>query len=1382
MKKLISSAIIILPLLLLAILLVSGAIMGLLTHIYVEKVEFADNEAIIIVMEDEKEPPKYNLSEEINIFPLEATNRNLVYTGYDENVVEVNEEGIVTPVFYGETYITVQSKENKAATASRKIIITDTSVHALKFNNCPTDLYEGESYKLSVSIYPQEAENKAVQWASSDNSILQVSSNGTITALGNGQAIITAKSLDETNGIVQSSATINCHAKLKSILFNHTTIETSLTETHFPKITTNPENCDVNYEYISSNKEIAKVEETGKIVFEQAGLVTVTVKVSDFNGYMIEDKMNFISTLGYFAGSLFDTHEIRFDDCVGINTLPISIIPTPNGAYRKIESVECGIDSTIAPGEGQTDVIYYDEESKTFKINGQLPEFNNQLYVLVNATMYDFETNTTKISSDYFYIYKIEIIERAKVYDGEQELNADSENSIEFNNIGENVNLTINNPDNVIVKIEGNAHVGVTREGNIITLTSKLVCEEKDNISIKLSVGTKIYNLKIKVSAKAEFLNVTCSDIPISANETYKTLLDSLTLEVEKGRVDQQKIASPINYQINESSWEEISGSKIIIDTRTTYKLTFECDGIIISFNLEKIYLADFSIEPSFTRTGGDLQTLEKVESVAENKNLQIKLPSNIQDNLTLKLNFDTTNLLGGLGDTKTNSDFAKLFKVDLNGGEGWRVDYSAVDKEIIITFSGNEFNQTISLVHGELNISLQIVKVNIQSITFVNDSMSFDSGKDKDIHKGYQQVRVFAKHSYYNGEVVDYFKIPLKVLSNIISGTKASLDTITWNFYRYVGNDNKGILTSQMGDTVLIGENTYKIVQYNGEYVLQDVNGQIVSGQNGKNNGGYIWVDIYTEQAQDYARIYFGNFGGLTESDVYNDYFGNFDELEDWTKIAKPTDDKKGKIIVEPSENAFAFLKTVAGDGVVGGQNCYFNFNILNDTADKKLVNVFDADGYYENDNLVLHTDLYGPGEVEKNDINSNLFLDRVVTDKSRENKLSKTTIFGNGYHINLMARNTYLLENTDPSKYGYHNGAAFYGIYNLVLMGSNPTSEIKRANQAMVFRIGNAYYCDIQYLAKINSFYDDAVGDGNRENIGSFSNIKNSVIRYASWTCYQLSFPGDQVFFENVVFVESNSAITMENKTNMSCYFNGFYDALCYNTLSKICTDKGYSEGFAYDAVNKTFDKYAEWFGKINDGLSDVMKAMRYRYVNPLLFDATGAPSNKPYFWNGEKYEEQGGDLTVVFRLLGFWPAWTYDKTVDFDGGEMTGGGYYTSRDMSKLFDNPEEIRLLCEYKGLDEKGNLIKNSDHVLWHIHKVYRNDLNINDNDHIKNLKESLIVTKDASENGQRTGFQWKDGSGVDSNGNPYEPGAMPASIQALNKYLECAIIPRKEVA
>ena len=135
MKKLMVSTIIILPLLLLAILLVSGAILSLTTHIYVEGLEFPSDEAIWLTMDDMSNPPTYDLGAEVTILPLKATNRELQYKSKDENIVNVDQNGTIKAVFYGETEIIVNSLENIAATATRKVFVTDDSVHVVKINS-----------------------------------------------------------------------------------------------------------------------------------------------------------------------------------------------------------------------------------------------------------------------------------------------------------------------------------------------------------------------------------------------------------------------------------------------------------------------------------------------------------------------------------------------------------------------------------------------------------------------------------------------------------------------------------------------------------------------------------------------------------------------------------------------------------------------------------------------------------------------------------------------------------------------------------------------------------------------------------------------------------------------------------------------------------------------------------------------------------------------------------------------------------------------------------------------------------------------------------------------------------------------------------------------
>lgn len=179
MKKLMTASIIILPFLLLAIMFVSSAIVANFAHIYVETVESIEKEALVLIMNDESDPPEYDLNGHENILPISANNRGRNFSLDDKDFITVSGSGKVQTVYYGETHITVASKENKAAVAKRKVLVTDENVHLISINDKQsldhTDLYEGDfednaadKLKLSVSVNPKEAKIKNVVWTSPD--------------------------------------------------------------------------------------------------------------------------------------------------------------------------------------------------------------------------------------------------------------------------------------------------------------------------------------------------------------------------------------------------------------------------------------------------------------------------------------------------------------------------------------------------------------------------------------------------------------------------------------------------------------------------------------------------------------------------------------------------------------------------------------------------------------------------------------------------------------------------------------------------------------------------------------------------------------------------------------------------------------------------------------------------------------------------------------------------------------------------------------------------------------------------------------------------------------------------------------------------------------
>lgn len=79
--------------------------------------------------------------------------------------------------------------------------IFDTSIHVtgITLSHTDTTLTAGETMQLTATIIPNNATNKAIIWSSADNTIATVDSEGFITAVAEGDTVITATT--EDNGL-----------------------------------------------------------------------------------------------------------------------------------------------------------------------------------------------------------------------------------------------------------------------------------------------------------------------------------------------------------------------------------------------------------------------------------------------------------------------------------------------------------------------------------------------------------------------------------------------------------------------------------------------------------------------------------------------------------------------------------------------------------------------------------------------------------------------------------------------------------------------------------------------------------------------------------------------------------------------------------------------------------------------------------------------------------------------------------------------------------------------------------------------------------------------------------------------------------------------------
>jgi len=119
-----------------------------------------------------------------------ASKLNLTWTSSDETVATVDETGLVTAVGAGEADITVSvSDANISSTTHVKVVITPTGVEAPDSIELVTN---GENSKaLGAKMTPEDATDVKLAYESSDENVATVDENGVVTAVADGECVIT---------------------------------------------------------------------------------------------------------------------------------------------------------------------------------------------------------------------------------------------------------------------------------------------------------------------------------------------------------------------------------------------------------------------------------------------------------------------------------------------------------------------------------------------------------------------------------------------------------------------------------------------------------------------------------------------------------------------------------------------------------------------------------------------------------------------------------------------------------------------------------------------------------------------------------------------------------------------------------------------------------------------------------------------------------------------------------------------------------------------------------------------------------------------------------------------------------------------------------------
>ena len=116
------------------------------------------------------------------------------WSSSDTKIVTVNEAGLVTAVAVGKAVITASVE---GFSADCQVTVSDVPVESVTLYTTERLLNYGESFELKATVLPENAP-QSILWTSSDEKVATVDEKGVITAVGYGEATITATAGDKT--------------------------------------------------------------------------------------------------------------------------------------------------------------------------------------------------------------------------------------------------------------------------------------------------------------------------------------------------------------------------------------------------------------------------------------------------------------------------------------------------------------------------------------------------------------------------------------------------------------------------------------------------------------------------------------------------------------------------------------------------------------------------------------------------------------------------------------------------------------------------------------------------------------------------------------------------------------------------------------------------------------------------------------------------------------------------------------------------------------------------------------------------------------------------------------------------------------------------------
>lgn len=268
--------------------------------------------------------------------PLSTSDDIITYKNNNDEIALVDTHGIVTAKKKGNCIITATTVDG-GYTATCEVTVTQP-VEALTLEKHSISLKVGETDKLFAQISPATADNKTIEWASSNETVAIVDASGNVTAIKAGESWVEAVSND--NAEAKDSCKVTVIQPVTGIQLDNNTYQLNgIGESFELKATVVPDD--------ASNKDIKWMSSDESVCIVSQGLVVavgygtcVIIATTEDGGHMATctvtvNNMTGISTVGLERGKKIQVYNANGSKRTRLQK-GVNIIRFIDGTKKKI--------------------------------------------------------------------------------------------------------------------------------------------------------------------------------------------------------------------------------------------------------------------------------------------------------------------------------------------------------------------------------------------------------------------------------------------------------------------------------------------------------------------------------------------------------------------------------------------------------------------------------------------------------------------------------------------------------------------------------------------------------------------------------------------------------------------------------------------------------------------------------------------------------------------------------------------------------------------------------------------------------------------------------------------------------------------------------------